>query len=100
MAQAHKNPLDQIVDYAANKMVASVNQLPDDSPPFASRKLSEAEQMQRYLEMRDKPEAWIELMDDRGLREAVQYAIKMEHLLATQEGEDAPVSANGSTAVL
>jgi hypothetical protein len=83
MAQA-KNPLDEIVDFAADQMMAEVKGVPEDSPPFASRKLTQAEQLQRYMEMRDDPAVWLRLLDERGLRATVEYATKMEHQMKTR----------------
>ena len=83
-----KNPLDEIVDFATDQMVAEVKGVPEDSPPFASRKLTRAEQLQRYMEMRDQPTAWLKLLEERGLKETVEYATKMEHQLRLQSPED------------
>ena len=49
-----------------------------DELPFGSRKLSETEQRQRYLEMRDSPSTWRKLLDEHGLRQTVEYAERME----------------------
>ena len=43
-------------------------------PPFGSHRLSEEEQRQRYLELRDSPTAWRKLLDEPDLRQAVAYA--------------------------
>ena len=47
-------------------------------PSFRSRKLSEAEQVQCYVEMRDSPTDWRKLLDEHGLRQSVAYAEMME----------------------
>lgn len=85
-----RNPLDEIVDYASDKLVAEIADVPDDSPPFASVKLSQSEQVQRYLEMREKPEAWLKLLDERGLKEVVDYALKMEQFAKVGTSEEMP----------
>lgn len=98
-----KNPLDKIVDFAADQMLAEVKDVLVDSPPFASQKLTRAEQLERYTEMRDDPTAWRQLLDERGLKETVEYATKMEHQLKLNEGaetDEAPVSVIGSAADL
>ncbi len=81
---ARENPLDTLVDFCADQLVALVGQVPDDAPPFGSRKLTLEEQIERYAEVRDDPQAWIKLLDGRGLREVVAYALRMEPLY--QEG--------------
>lgn len=86
---AKDNPLDQIVDYATDKLVAEVSDVPDDSPPFASQKLTREEQLERYAEMREKPDAWLKLLDERGLRETVEYAARMEAALRNRPPEEA-----------
>ena len=77
MAKA-ENPLDELVDYGVDQLLVEAVGLPDDIPPFGSRKLSQEEQLQRYEEMRDSPTVWRKLLDEHGLRQTVEYAGRME----------------------
>lgn len=81
MPKSGRNPLDNDVDYMVDSMVRQVESAPDDSIPFASTKLSRDEQITRYMELRDNPQKWVEVLDAQGLTETIKYAQHMEKML-------------------
>ena len=49
--------------------------------PFGQRRLSRSETMERYLQIRDDPVAWGQLIARRGPVEAARYGITHERIL-------------------
>jgi hypothetical protein len=72
------NDFERIIDDLVNDMESTLNRLPEAESPLGARKLSKDEQLLRYLEVRDDPAKWLELITQRGLREPVEYALQME----------------------
>ncbi len=62
----------------ADSLVDAVESLPVASVPFGQVPLSKDEQLERYREVRDRPEAWTNMIRERGHREALRYAKSME----------------------
>lgn len=73
-----KNPLDDVAQRAAERMSMMVDKLPEDIEPFAAQKLSRQEQLERYAEMRDNPQAWMQIIQENGLDSAIEYWKTME----------------------
>lgn len=73
-----KNPLDDLAAMGADRMMAMVKAMPDDIEPFNSEKLTKAEQLQRYAEVRDNPQRWLQIIQDQGLDAAIDYWKTME----------------------
>ena len=72
--------LDQLVDLATEEISRKVDHLPEQMTPLGQKKLTKKEQVERYIEMRDSPEKWIDLLTEHGLVETIDYAKKMEAL--------------------
>lgn len=49
--------------------------------PYGTKKISERQQVRRYLTVRDDPQAWTQLIQDHGLKATVEYALRLERLL-------------------
>lgn len=85
MAKSARNPLDQDVDFMVDSMVRQVESAPDDSIPFATTKLTRDEQINRYVEMRDNPQKWVEILDSHGLADTIKYATSMEKMMRSDD---------------
>ncbi|MBU2322802.1 MAG: hypothetical protein KJ884_07525 [Gammaproteobacteria bacterium] len=72
------NPLEELVEQGANALVQLVDDAPEETMPFGSVKLSNAEQVERYLAMRDDMQAWIALLSEQPAFDVFRYAIEME----------------------
>ena len=74
-----KNPFDDLVQKAAERMAAIVDNAPNDVEPFGTKRLSRREQYERYMtEVRDNPQAWMQIIQEHGLKGAVDYWKQME----------------------
>ena len=80
------------MDLAVEEISRRVDHLPDQMTPLGQKKLTKKEQVERYLEMRDNPEKWIDLLNEHGLVETIDYAKKMEALYATESNVTTPGS--------
>ena len=60
------NPLDKYAEALQDRIRDSVDALPEAEAPFNSRKLSRDEQLLAYLQVRDDPQAWMQMLKDRG----------------------------------
>lgn len=80
--------LDELVDLATEEIARKVDHLPEQMTPLGQQKLTKKEQVERYLEMRDSPEKWIDLLNEHGLVETIDYAKKMEALYAADTHTD------------
>ena len=80
--------LNELVDLATEEIARKVEHLPEQMTPLGQKKLTKKEQVERYLEMRDDPEKWIDLLTEHGLVETIDYAKKMEALYAVESNAD------------
>jgi len=80
--------LNELVDLATEEIARKVEHLPEQKTPLGQKKLTKKEQVERYLEMRDDPEKWIDLLTEHGLVETIDYAKKMEALYAVESNAD------------
>lgn len=78
MARRKTNEFEDLVDALADSLVDAVESFPVAAAPFGQTPLSRDEQVERYREMRDNPEAWSGMIRERGHREALRYAKTME----------------------
>lgn len=78
MPKRKTNELEDLVNMLADSLVAAVESFPVAAAPFGQTPLSRDEQVERYREMRDNPEAWAGMIKERGHREALRYAKTME----------------------
>lgn len=77
MAKPVENELEQVVERVVDEMSRVLEGIPE-SEPFGAEKLSPAEQVQRYLEMRDDLQAWARLIEEQGMKATLKYAATME----------------------
>ena len=107
MARRKTNELEDLVNTLADSLVNDVEAFPLAAAPFGQVPLSRDEQMERYHQVRDKPEAWTSMISERGHREVLRYARTMERqhrrMMETNNGRtieyrderDEPVGDNG-----
>jgi len=95
MPKRKTNELEDLVNMLADSLVADVEALPVAAAPFGQVPLSRVEQVTRYREMRDKPEAWAGMIKERGHREALRYAKTMERQHRRMEVNDAGTDESG-----
>lgn len=79
-----KNPLERLATLGAERMMRMTEKMPSDVEPLGAQKLSREEQIQRYTEVRDNPQAWSQIIAERGLDEAIKYWQTMEVRYARQ----------------
>ena len=72
------NEFDVLVDTFVDQLVAEIEGFAEADRPFGERKLSREDQMVRYEKMRDDPQAWTDLIEQRGHEAAWKYALAME----------------------
>jgi len=77
MARA-ENPLEVAVEKFADKLVSTVEGMPEEDKPFGSVELTAEEQIDQYLAMREDPQAFVEIIEEQGMRAAVDYVVAME----------------------
>ncbi len=73
-----QNHFDALVDRMSQRLVEVIDRFPEEDAPFGAVKLTPQEQLDRYLEIRDDPSAWIRLLTDHGIDSVVKYALQME----------------------
>lgn len=79
-----RNPMDELADRLADELAERVDKIPEASVPFGARKLSKAEQLLRYMEVRENPDVWMRLIDQQGMKDTIAYAQTMERELARE----------------
>jgi len=72
------NHFDLLVERMSDKLVDVADRYPEEQAPFGAVRLTPEEQVERYLEMRDDPQAWIRLLNEHGIDAACKYALEME----------------------
>ena len=80
------NPWEAEIEAVADALYRDWEALPEVKIPFGQVKLTREEQVERYMTMRDDPDAWAGIVQEQGPQEAIKYARTMEKLL---EGGDA-----------
>ena len=78
MPKRKTNELEDLVNTLADSLVNDVEAFPLAAAPFGQVPLSRDEQMERYHQVRDNPEAWTSMISERGHREVLRYARTME----------------------
>lgn len=86
---AKEHPFEPLVEKFSDTLVALVESIPEQEMPFGSVEVSADEQMDQYLRIRDDPSAWVQLIEEHGMRDTVEYAVEMEKRITklTREGE-------------
>jgi hypothetical protein len=95
MPNRKTNELEDLVNMLADSLVDAVESFPVAAAPFGQTPLSRDEQVERYREMRDNPEAWSGMIRERGHREALRYAKTMERQHRRMEVNDAGTDGAG-----
>ena len=95
---ADQNPLDILADRLADDLERHVENMPEAATPFGAKRLSRAEQLSHYLDVRDDPARWSQIIDEQGLRETIKYAQTMEREL--QKELDGYTTTSGTDADL
>lgn len=74
-----KNPFEPLAQVGAERMDAMIERAPTDIEPMGMKKLSKTEQVERYYaEVRDNPQAWMQIIQEHGLKGAIDYWKQME----------------------
>lgn len=78
MPKSAGNELEQLVEMVSDQLVATVAAMPEAEAPFGAVRLTQAEQLGRYREMRDNPQAWQRMIQEQGLPQTLRYMQVME----------------------
>ena len=75
------------VERAIEELDKTLEELPKAEVPFNAVRLTDEEQLARYREMRDDPQAWRQLLAEKPFSSVLEYAQKMEkqHLKDLEE---------------
>lgn len=90
-----QHPFEPLVEQLVNDIVRTVENLPKAPMPFGAVKLSQAEQLERYMQQRADPAAWTKLIQEKGWNTTLRYAKRMESLLSRHQVSEV---MNASTA--
>jgi hypothetical protein len=80
--------LENLEDSAAQELAGHMETIDKwlGDRPFHGRKLSENEQLARYIMGREDPAHWQQLLQEHGPRDVVRYAQRMENMIAKHQG--------------
>jgi len=91
MRKKDRSEVDRTVDSMAEALVADLDKLekhPAISHPSGTVQASRADQLAQYYAMRDSIPAWEKLIDERGPKDAIEYALAMGRMdNANTDGE-------------
>jgi hypothetical protein len=73
MARQQKNQFDQILEQLVGNLVLTVNSMPVAGAMAGKVKLTKAEQRARYLQNRDTPAFWNDIVAKHGKNGAYEY---------------------------
>ena len=82
-----ENPLEQYRDALVDRILADVDAYEEAPRPFEAVELSQAEQLERYGQIRDNPQAWAQLIQEQGLESTLRYSNMMEPRWQKARGE-------------
>jgi hypothetical protein len=88
--------MESLVELFSDQLVATVTAMPVADAPFGAVRLSPQEQLGRYAEMRDNPQAWERMIQEHGLPETLRYMQMMERKRGRQEAENGGTGSAGS----
>ena len=77
MAKA-ENPLEAIVEQFSEELVRTVEGMPEQEKPFGAVELTPDEQFREYMLIRENPQAFVGVIEEHGMRDAVAYVQEME----------------------
>lgn len=92
MSKRATNEMEELLEEFVQSVLADVEALPEAPVPFGEVPLSDDEQLERYLGVRDDVGYWRRLIEERGLDAAVDYFEHMERRLR-DAGADAIANA-------
>lgn len=78
MAKKSRGEFEALVDTVADDLLLAIEALPEAEQPYGATKLTTAQQFEQYLERRNDPEAWRQLIQQHGLGPVVRYARRFE----------------------
>jgi len=81
------NLFEEDLERMVGELAETLESLPEAQTPFASVRLTPAERRERYATMREDPEAWTEMLKERGYPDTLKYARTMERQFRKSEGE-------------
>lgn len=81
------NPLDGLLDKAADELLRRVEDFPEAAQPVGGIRLTPDQQLEGYTRIRDDPQALLKVIQEQGEREAVRYVRAMEKLLEGRQAE-------------
>ena len=73
-----ENPLEVMVEKLSEDLVRTVEAMPEQEKPFGAVELTPDEQFHEYMLIRDNPQAFVGLIEEHGMRDAVAYVQEME----------------------
>lgn len=92
------NPLEPMIVALTEAIGKAVDGLPEAKAPLGARKLTDEEQLIEYLGdpmhpdeapgVRDNPGAWAKIMQEHGMRAAIDYALSMEGKMQKRKGAE------------
>lgn len=81
MARTIENELEQMRDALMEEIVRAAEGFPEESAPYGMVRLSQEEQIERYMPIRDDEDAWQRIIQERGIADTLDYMETMERLL-------------------
>lgn len=105
MPKRVENWADAMADRLADTLFALIDGVPEADAPMGAVKLSEAEQLEQFGQIRENPQAWMQMARDNGatLEQMIEYDRSMERKWRRQseagDGGTEPGSAVGGEPV-
>jgi len=84
---AKEHPFEPLVEKFSDNLVELVESIPEQEMPFGAVELTADEQIDHYLSIRDDTSGWVKLIEEHGLRDAVDYVVSMEARISKQARE-------------
>ncbi len=80
MPKRVENWADQMADRLADTLFALIDGVPEADAPMGAVKLSEAEQLEQFGQIRENPQAWMQMARDNGatMAQMIEYDRSME----------------------
>ena len=84
---AKEHPFEPLVEKFSEDLLSLVESIPEEEMPFGAVELTGDEQLDQYLTIRDDAKGWVELIQEHGLRDTVDYVVEMERRISKQARE-------------
>lgn len=88
MPANREHPFEPLVESFSEKLVSLVESIPEQEMPFGAVELTGDEQLDAYLSIREDAGAWVKLIEEHGMRDAVDYVQEMERRISKQAREE------------